>query len=207
MARSIFLLASLLVASSLAQQPGTNTPEVHPSLTSYQCTKAGGCTKASTSIVIDAAYRWLHKVGGSTNCVTTGFDKTICPDVNTCGKNCALEGVDYPAMGIKTSGDAVTLNLFHIANGRTSTVSPRIYLLSDNSTYNMLKLLNQEFSFDVDTSKVPCGINGALYLSEMVANGSASDINKAGAAYGTGYCDAQCPSANFVLGKVRMSTI
>ena len=37
--------------------------------------------------------------------------------------------------------------------------------------------------------------NGAVYLVEMEADGGAKShpTNKAGAKYGTGYCDAQCP--------------
>lgn len=31
----------------------------------------------------------------------------------------------------------------------------------------MFKLLNQEFTFDVDVSQLPCGVNGALYFVEM----------------------------------------
>ena len=56
-------------------------------------------------------------------------------------------------------------------------------------------LLNQEFSFDVDVSNLPCGLNGALYLVEMDADGGmgAFSTNECGAQYGTGYCDAQCP--------------
>jgi len=40
---------------------------------------------------------------------------------------------------------------------------------------------------------MPCGLNGALYFVQMSANGDASATNAAGAKYGTGYCDAQCP--------------
>jgi len=56
-------------------------------------------------------------------------------------------------------------------------------------------LRGQEFTFDVDVSQLPCGLNGALYFSEMPADGGMSQYpsNKAGAKYGTGYCDAQCP--------------
>lgn len=59
----------------------------------------------------------------------------------------------------------------------------------------MFRLLNQEFTFDVDISQLPCGVNGALYFVEMDQDGGLSKYpgNKAGAAYGTGYCDAQCP--------------
>jgi cellulose 1,4-beta-cellobiosidase len=45
---------------------------------------------------------------------------------------------------------------------------------------------------------------GALYMSEMSATGSASKLNTAGAKYGTGYCDAQCPKNNFVGDLVRL---
>ena len=38
----------------------------------------------------------------------------------------------------------------------------------------MLKLLNKEFSFDVDLSQLDCGLNGALYLVEMAEDGGAS---------------------------------
>jgi len=47
----------------------------------------------------------------------------------------------------------------------------------------------------VDVSNLPCGLNGALYFVEMSADGGKAAFpgNKAGAKYGTGYCDAQCP--------------
>lgn len=54
----------------------------------------------------------------------------------------------------------------------------------------MFKLLNKEFTFDVDVSNLPCGLNGALYFVEMNETGDMGGDNKAGAKYGTGYCDA-----------------
>jgi len=61
-------------------------------------------------------------------------------------------------------------------------------------SYVKFMLLNQEFTFDVDVSNLPCGLNGALYLVEMDADGGMSyPTNECGAQYGTGYCDAQCP--------------
>jgi cellulose 1,4-beta-cellobiosidase len=52
----------------------------------------------------------------------------------------------------------------------------------------VFQLLNQEFTFDVDMSNLDCGLNGALYFSEMPADGgmAAFPTNKAGAKYGTG---------------------
>ena len=201
------LAASLFVASALAQVPGPLTPEVHPPLTSYKCTKASGCTAVNSSIVLDANYRWLHNVQGYTNCVTTGFNPEFCPDIETCAKTCSLEGVDYASYGIRTTGDALTLNIYKTdpVTNVTSLSSPRVYLLADDDTYDHFKLLNQEFTFDVDVSQVPCGINGALYFSEMNDKGDKNELNTAGARYGTGYCDAQCPSQNFIKGVVRHS--
>lgn len=94
----------------------------------------------------------------------------------------------------------------------------------NGNKYELFKLKNQEFTFDVDVSglgKYPecgrltevhkltclpgCGINGALYFVKMDADGGLAKYptNKAGAPYGTGYCDAQCPrDLKFIAGKV-----
>lgn len=77
--------------------------------------------------------------------------------------------------------------------------------MADESKYFMFKLLNKEFAFDVDVSNLPCGLNGALYFVEMDEDGGASRFptNKAGAKYGTGYCDTQCPhDIKFINGEV-----
>jgi cellulose 1,4-beta-cellobiosidase len=63
-------------------------------------------------------------------------------------------------------------------------------MLDDADNYEMFMLKNQEFTFDVDVSNMPCGVNGALYFVEMSKDGDKSSANKAGAHYGTGYCDA-----------------
>lgn len=50
-----------------------------------------------------------------------------------------------------------------------------------------------------------CGLNGALYFVSMDADGGLSkyDGNEAGAEYGTGYCDSQCPrDLKFINGEV-----
>lgn len=77
--------------------------------------------------------------------------------------------------------------------------------MKDDSTYEMYKLgANTEFTFDVDLSNLPCGLNGALYFVSMDADGGLKkySANKAGAKYGTGYCDAQCPrDLKFINGE------
>lgn len=50
--------------------------------------------------------------------------------------------------------------------------------------------------------KLPCGMNSALYLSEMLADGGKSELNRGGAYWGTGYCDAQCYTTPFINGEV-----
>ena len=82
--------------------------------------------------------------------------------------------------------------------------------MASNTEYEIFKPLNQEFTFDVDVSNLPCGLNGALYFSEMSADGglAAYSGNKAGAQYGTGYCDSQCPrDLKFINGVVRISLV
>jgi len=73
----------------------------------------------------------------------------------------------------------------------------------------MFKLKNKEFTFDVDVSKLPCGLNGALYFTAMEPDGGLSESqgNKAGAKFGTGYCDAQCPhDLKFINGEANVKS-
>ncbi|CAG8694112.1 4860_t:CDS:2, partial [Acaulospora colombiana] len=141
---------------------------------------------------------------GYTNCYTGNtWDSSLCPDNATCAKNCALDGADYSGTyGITTSGNALTLKF-----KTGSNIGSRVYLLASDTAYQMFKLKNQEFTFDVDVSKLGCGLNGAVYFSEMDADGGMSkySTNKAGAKYGTGYCDAQCPhDIKFINGQANV---
>ena len=160
----------------------------------------------STSIVLDANWRWLHSTSGYTNCYTGNtWDATLCPDATTCAKNCALDGADYTGTyGITASGSSLKLNF--VTAGTNKNVGSRVFLMdTTGSKYQEFNLLNQEFTFDVDLSTLPCGLNGALYFSQMAADGGMSTQanNKAGANYGTGYCDSQCPhDLKFIGGQV-----
>lgn len=202
-------VALLLVLGqyAYAQQVGSNTPENHPSLPFQICTKAR-CDTISGSVTIDANWRWLHNVGGSQNCYTGNeWDTSLCPDGVTCAQKCAVEGADYPGTyGITTSGNSLKLKF--VTHGPYSTnIGSRVYLMQNDDTYQMFKLKNREFTFDVDVSNLPCGLNGALYFVEMDADGGKSKFsnNKAGAKYGTGYCDAQCPhDLKFINGEANV---
>lgn len=189
------LLLSALLNSVQAQQAGTLTTETHPSLTWSKCAAGGSCTTVTGSVVIDSNWRWVHSTSGSTNCYTGNtWDATLCPDDVTCAANCALDGASYSSTyGVTTSGNSLRLNFVTTASQKN--IGSRLYLLENDTTYQKFNLLNQEFTFDVDVSNLPCGLNGALYFVDMDADGGMAkySTNKAGAKYGTGYCDSQCP--------------
>jgi len=204
---SFILLSSLFAAVAYGQQAGTLTTETHPALTWQTCTAYGSCTTNTGSVTLDGNWRWTHSTSGSTNCYTGNtWDATLCPDDATCATTCALDGAAYASTyGITTSGSALTLGFVTGAN-----VGSRVYLMKDDTTYQTFDMRNKEFTFDVDVSNLPCGLNGALYMVGMSADGgmAAYPNNKAGAKYGTGYCDAQCPKdIKFINGEVSSDTI
>ncbi|GMF57731.1 unnamed protein product [Phytophthora fragariaefolia] len=204
---AVAAVASLAAMATNAQLVGSNTAETHPVLTTQTCTKSG-CTDEDTSIVLDANWRWLYKEGTSTNCYTGNtWDKTICSDPKTCASSCALDGADYPGTyGITSESNSLSLKL--VTKGQYSTnIGSRVYVMESDDTYKAYKLLNQEFTFDVDVSNLDCGLNGALYFVDMETDGGMKRFpsNKAGAKYGTGYCDAQCPQdLKFISGEANI---
>ncbi|KAG8924233.1 Exoglucanase 1 [Tulasnella sp. 419] len=204
MFRPTALVSLTALASAVyAQQVGTQKAEVHPPLTWQTCTSSG-CTNVNGQVVLDANWRWLHTTTGYTNCYTgNAWDTSLCPDGKTCAQNCALDGADYSATyGITTSGNSLRLNF-----KTGSNVGSRVYLMANESKYQMFKLNNKEFTFDVEVSSLGCGLNGALYFSEMAEDGGMAQFptNKAGAKYGTGYCDAQCPKdIKFINGEANV---
>ncbi|KAI0266408.1 glycoside hydrolase [Gloeopeniophorella convolvens] len=208
MFRASALITFTYLAVAHAQQAGTLTAEVHPTLSWQTCEAGGSCTTNSGTVVLDANWRWLHTTSGYTNCYTGNtWDATICPDPTTCAENCALDGADYSGTyGVTTSDDALTLKF--VTQGSQTNVGSRLYLMASDTSYEMFKALNREITFDVDVSQLPCGLNGAVYFSEMAADGglAAYPNNKAGAKYGTGYCDSQCPKdLKFINGAANVN--
>uniref|UniRef100_A0A0W0FFI4 Glucanase n=1 Tax=Moniliophthora roreri TaxID=221103 RepID=A0A0W0FFI4_MONRR len=206
--KASLLSLALFAIDASAQQAGTLTTETHPKLTYQKCSAGGSCQTQQGSVVLDSNWRWLHTTSGSTNCYTGNeWDTSLCPDGATCAKNCALDGADYSGTyGITTSGNALTLKF--VTHGPYSTnIGSRVYLMdSSDSKYQQFNLLNQEFTFDVDMSNLPCGLNGALYFVSMAADGGVAGNNKAGAKYGTGYCDTQCPhDIKFINGEANVA--
>jgi cellulose 1,4-beta-cellobiosidase len=190
----------------LGQQVGTLTPETHPSLPIEVCTAPGSCTKEDTTVVLDANWRWTHVTDGYTNCYEgSSWNATACPDGKTCAANCAIDGAEYEKTYGITTPEEGALRLNFVTG---SNVGSRVYLMANDEKYRIFNLLNKEFTMDVDVSKLPCGLNGAVYFSEMDEDGGLSRFegNKAGAKYGTGYCDSQCPrDIKFINGEVSHS--
>jgi len=190
-----------------AQQIGKQKTEFHPAMKLSSCTKSGGCQSSQKSVTMDSNWRWTHNTDGYFNCYSGAqWNSSFCPDPVACVKNCAVDGVSTDDMkkiyGVSSDGTALKLNLVTGSN-----VGSRLYMLADENTYQMFKMKNKEFSFTVDVSKLPCGVNGALYFVEMDSDGGKSKYpaDKAGAKYGTGYCDAQCPhDMKFINGEANM---
>lgn len=207
--------ASLLTAALLglvAAQTPDDTPEVHPKLTTYKCTTSGGCVAQTNALVLESSQHHIYqKDNPDYSCGDwgSGANTTACPDEATCQQNCILQGVsDYTERGVYTDGADLTMLM--LSEDGSEELSPRIYLLNEaEDAYEMLQLTGQELTFDVDMAKLPCGMNSALYLDEMEARGgqdsSSNNISVAGAAYGTGYCDAQCYVTPFQNGVVSAS--
>lgn len=201
------LLFTSILSAVHAQKVGTQQAEDHPSLTWQTCNSGGSCTTVNGEVVIDANWRWLHTVEGYTNCYTGNeWDTSICTSNEVCAEQCALDGAQYSSTyGITTSGNSLRLNF--VTQSQQKSIGSRLYLMDDEDTYTLFHLLNREFTFDVDTSELPCGLNGAVYFVSMDADGGVSryPTNEAGAKYGTGYCDSQCPrDLKFINGQANV---
>ncbi|OLN81951.1 Endoglucanase type C [Colletotrichum chlorophyti] len=201
MALSI-LSATLLLASVVAGQAPGSSPDHHPKLETYRCTVKDGCQKKTNYIVVDSTQHAI-KTSSGVSCLTGNNppNSTACTTPEECATNCIIEGIpDYSVKGVTTRGADIRLRMFNV-NG--TKVSPRVYLLEESKKrYEMIQLTGAEFTFDVDMVKLPCGLNSALYLSEMPSDGgkNSSALNKLGPAWGTGYCDAQCYKTSFING-------
>ena len=58
------------------------------------------------------------------------WDTSLCPDNDSCAKNCCLDGAQYASTyGASTSGDALSLN-FVTKGGSGTNVGSRLYLMA-----------------------------------------------------------------------------
>ena len=201
-------LAICFIGAARGQGIGQAKEEQHLAVPVQHCTNALGCKFLSTQGVLDSNWRWTHKLGctnsSECNCfLGNQWMNSTCQGVDQCSHVCGVDGEDVKGYkekyGVTADGQGalnITFVTKYATEGTNGTnVGSRIFLLQDEDNYKVFKLLNKEFSFTVDNSKLPCGLNGAVYFVEMDADGGKAKFttNEAGAKYGTGYCDAQCP--------------
>lgn len=178
--------------------------EVHPMMTQQECNEYQ-CTTVSADIVADINWRDLRTSDGTQCYIGNQWNSTICYNKVDASEVCIAQPVEYEkSLGITTNNDALTLR-FITKTEYGITEGSRVYALESENKYRMYNLLNREIAFDIDLSQVPCGMNAALYFSEMDSDGGvgrSGDLGLAGPSSGNGYCDAQGNRDNkFVNGK------
>lgn len=205
--KSALIFGISLFASAYAQWPCGNIEEVHPPFAWHNCVQEP-CKKYFGAIVLDSTLR-------ETNCCAGRFDikdlhRTHCKnkDKDTCPVDCCIEGADYRAHGISTDGTSLKLDL-----GATAPHVPkdliRVMPLKENERYENKPLVRRhdsEYTFDIDVRNVPPGYKARVSLNWMWPDGARSEKkgDKAGARYGTGYCDATCDKGQrFVEGRAN----
>jgi cellulose 1,4-beta-cellobiosidase len=209
-------LVSLLLSSVAAQQAGDiNSNDLVP-FDIGECSADGTCkSNKKTALSLDSNWRWTHQVGSSENCYTqnkweTKEGEEVCADgqTKTCAKKCAVgnwpkEQWEAP-YGVNQTKTGVKLG--YVTQGPYSiNVGTRLFVTEDGE-YKQFDLIGKEMSLTVDMSGTECGLNGAIYFVEMDKKGDKGvGDNNAGAEYGTGYCDAQCPrDLKWIKGKANI---
>jgi len=197
------MIASFLIGlvAMAAAQAGSEKfyAEKGPDIVLFTCSSPGSCKEKKLKLTIDSNWRWTHGKDGYQNCYDGNeWVDEFCPpdDGKTCAQNCVLEGNTAEkyegTYGVTAMENGVQMKFVNDHEYGTS-VGSRLYMYSEDK-YEMFKVVNQELAFSADMSQLECGMNGAIYLVEMQENGGKGlGDNDAGAKYGTGYCDAQCP--------------
>jgi cellulose 1,4-beta-cellobiosidase len=157
----IFFIANIIITNSIILGSKDDSPLINE----FKC-------------VLDANWRWIH-FNNYENC----YDNEWKCKIYECN-NCMLEGISkyqyQNIYGITNIESGLSLQFITGTN-----IGSRVYLLQNNK-YWFPELLNHQISIDIDLSKLPCGINSAVYLVNM--NTSNLDV------FGIGYGDAQCPT-------------
>jgi cellulose 1,4-beta-cellobiosidase len=130
-----------------------------------------------------------------TNCYDVNeCSSSICPYTKIYSNNCVINGVDYSGTYCITSS-VNSLKLVFVTNGSCSTnIGSRIYLLKDETHYQIFGLKNKKFIFTVYDSNLSCELNDELCFVSINEDGWTArfSINKAKAKHETEYFDTQC---------------
>lgn len=206
----LIFLPMLLPVPCRAQRVGTESHEALPAMNMQRCDH-NGCLWEHAAVTLDSQYRWVHdaKKDSYTTCFDgKKFNQKLCTDARTCTQQCAIEGntmEDYTVKyGVNFVDRGVKLQ-FGTKGQYGMNYGSRVYVM-EGERYKVFKLKNREFTFDVDVSETPCGLNAAVYFVAMDPEGDKGlGNNEAGAKYGLGYCDAQCPrNIKWVQGEANL---
>ncbi|EGG07059.1 family 7 glycoside hydrolase [Melampsora larici-populina 98AG31] len=203
---SIFTLLASIALSQSSEEVHTTPTEIQPKFNYELCTKKG-CFKHKGTVTADVSYREVHsRKDPKKLCLKDKrWDSRLCSNQDECSKNCEIDMIsNYTertgVTNFNKSDNSLSLKLVVSEDKKTKkkNIGSRIYHLDQDGHYVMYKLKGKEISFDVDLSRLGCGLNGAFYLTEMSMDGGSKNqsfmnSNRTGSYYGTGYCDAQCP--------------
>jgi cellulose 1,4-beta-cellobiosidase len=180
-----------------------------------KCDASGHCEVEDLKVTIDANWRWVHlkscdetkNCGQKDNCYLNNTWMGQCRD-GQCETECSLEGQSTESynstFGISPTEGNTGLRMGYVTkNTDGENIGSRMYVLDETSEkYKQFFILNKEIAIDYDLSTAGCGLNAAVYFAEMDPSGDMGGANEAGAKYGTGYCDAQCPNdLKFIKGR------
>eukprot|EP00405_Crypthecodinium_cohnii_P017022 CAMPEP_0206447000 /NCGR_PEP_ID=MMETSP0324_2-20121206/16501_1 /ASSEMBLY_ACC=CAM_ASM_000836 /TAXON_ID=2866 /ORGANISM="Crypthecodinium cohnii, Strain Seligo" /LENGTH=466 /DNA_ID=CAMNT_0053915639 /DNA_START=119 /DNA_END=1519 /DNA_ORIENTATION=+ len=182
-----------MFGSVAAQQAGTFDSS-RPTINFQECDASSCSPVIKEQVVLDANWRWVHDANMKNCYKDEDWDSACASDPASCAANCIMEDAKYDSTySIRTNWEG-GLDLGFVTHHQYGeNYGSRVYMMEGSDKYKMFHLKNREFTFDVDVSTLTCGLNGALYFVEMSENGDLGGNNQAGAQFGTGYCDAQCP--------------
>jgi cellulose 1,4-beta-cellobiosidase len=166
-------------------------------------------TVVATQVSLDSNWRWIHTAEGYTNCFAgNDWVADLCPNAQQCSQTCVIDGVpeeDWKTPYGVTVPQPGTLRMQYVTEGLYGpNVGSRVYIVGEKGDrYQGFDLRGKRFSFTIDISRLPCGLNAALYTVEMpLANPYDADLD---ASFGVNYGDAQCPSGiKYVEGQANL---
>lgn len=192
-----FHLLAMMINPILSYSGGMRFNKTTPNHTPLFPIKIEGKV-LNTSLTIDSNWRRVHLKNDDTKSCFNETGLWNCLDYKTCIDTCLIDGITMPEwkesfnIEIIHENDSSKVQL-GLPSSRDAKSGPRLLLLDESQRkYQPFNLLNKKVSFTVDTSKVGCGLNGALYFTNMDLINNISDA--AGPSYGMGYSDAQIPT-------------
>lgn len=150
------------------------------------------------SAVNDPAIYYFGICGIGTNTSCHNIQATIVADQIYRGED-HQKSVDLAHIGVTVDGGFVEQK-FSTGNN----VGSRVFVKeASRDAYFIFNMTNAHLEFDVNLSEIQCGMNAAVYLVEMPANG-VTILDNYGANFGGGYCDANFLES-FGCGEIDIS--